>query len=90
MVTCRSCSAPPAMDGLCPRHWLLAAIGRRATAVTVVLDWRGAQHMRQRPGPCHHCGRWTQLLDDARRPSHKVCAERAIQQKAAAAAGRRG
>ncbi|GGV04278.1 hypothetical protein GCM10010495_14990 [Kitasatospora herbaricolor] len=43
------------------------------------LDWRDARHFdRTRDLPCHWCRRPTPLRDDQRRPSHKVCAENAM------------
>ncbi|UGQ10037.1 bifunctional DNA primase/polymerase [Yinghuangia sp. ASG 101] len=42
------------------------------------LDWRDSRHWSNRAALCVHCGRQTNLLDDDRRPSHKMCAEAAI------------
>ncbi|NJP46509.1 hypothetical protein [Actinacidiphila epipremni] len=40
-----------------------------------VLDWNDPSHWAPQPGPCCHCGKQAQLLDDLGRHSHKVCAE---------------
>jgi hypothetical protein len=42
------------------------------------LDWRDNRRSYQ-PRACIHCGRLTQLLNDSGHPSHKVCAERALE-----------
>lgn len=42
------------------------------------LDWRDNAHWSHRAAACVHCGRQTNLLDDQRRPSHKMCAEAAL------------
>ncbi|MEE1788960.1 hypothetical protein PUR71_39580 [Streptomyces sp. SP17BM10] len=43
------------------------------------LDWHDARHFdRTGDRPCRWCGRPTPLRDDQRRPSHKVCAENAL------------
>lgn len=42
------------------------------------LNWRDSAHWSNSPAPCVHCGRQTNLRDDSRRPSHKMCAEAAI------------
>lgn len=52
----------------------------------VVLDWRDPSHYARRAARCRHCGRSTHLRDDAGRPSHKTCAETALDDQAAAAA----
>lgn len=40
-----------------------------------LLVWRDGHHWSTASKPCRHCGGLTQLRDDSRRPSHKVCAE---------------
>jgi hypothetical protein len=40
-----------------------------------VLNWNDSSHWAPQPGPCCHCGRQAQLLDERGRYSHKVCAE---------------
>lgn len=50
-----------------------------------LLNWaRG--HMARAEAPCHHCHLPTFLRDDDGLPSHKVCAEEALDIKAARAA----
>ena len=44
----------------------------------VILDWSASHHFSAKPRPCHYCGGLSHLVDDERRPSHKVCAERHI------------
>jgi hypothetical protein len=45
----------------------------------IVADWNNSAHWnRGRQTACIHCGRLTMLLDDARRPAHKVCGEAAL------------
>ena len=46
-----------------------------------VLDWRDAAHWANRRRPCVYCGAPTNLRDAAGRASHKVCAERAIDER---------
>lgn len=41
------------------------------------LVWNGS-HWAPQAKPCRHCGGPTNLRDDERRPSHKVCAEQAL------------
>lgn len=44
-----------------------------------VLDWRDRSHYAPRPLRCvYRCGGVTRLRDDAGQAAHKVCAERAI------------
>lgn len=52
----------------------------------VVLDWRDPSHYAHRAGRCRHCGRPTHLRDDTGRPSHKTCAETALNDTSAATA----
>jgi len=43
------------------------------------LDWDDPIHWNGgRRQPCIHCGRLALLLDAARRPAHKVCAQAAL------------
>ncbi|KPI33367.1 hypothetical protein OV450_1455 [Actinobacteria bacterium OV450] len=42
-----------------------------------LLDW-SHDHWSTQVRPCRHCGAPTQLRDDKRRPSCKVCAEAAL------------
>jgi hypothetical protein len=43
------------------------------------LDWDSPIHWNGgRRQPCVHCGKPTFLLDAARRPAHKICAEGAL------------
>ncbi|HXR41762.1 MAG TPA: hypothetical protein VN738_05095 [Acidothermaceae bacterium] len=51
-----------------------------------VFDW-SHDHKMKGLRPCRHCGNPTDLKDDAKRASHKVCAELAAERKAAS--GRR-
>lgn len=44
----------------------------------VCLDWRDAKHWSRQSASCVHCGRPTNLRDDAGRASHKICAERLL------------
>lgn len=47
--------------------------------MTTGLVWNSPIHWDHRgPKPCRHCGGPTQLRDDDRLPSHKVCAEQAL------------
>lgn len=39
------------------------------------LNWHDRAHWSDRPARCVRCGQQTNLLDDQRRPSHKMCAE---------------
>lgn len=57
--TCRPAPTPPT-----PTH-----------SARAVLDWNDPSHWAPQPGPCCHCGKQAQLLDDLGRHSHKVCAE---------------
>ena len=42
----------------------------------IVLDWNGGTYWNGgRQATCLHCGRPALILDDARRPAHKVCAQ---------------
>jgi hypothetical protein len=59
----------------------LGVTRRRASAESTVLDW-STGHSESTARPCRHCGGATFLRDDARRASHKVCAERAADRKA--------
>ncbi|MFJ5804826.1 hypothetical protein [Streptomyces sp. NPDC093093] len=52
-----------------------------------LLDWSdGSIHWSRDPRPCRYCGRDTNLRDSKRSPAHKVCAEDALQARAAEAA----
>lgn len=42
------------------------------------LVWSDRSHWDHRAKPCRYCGRDTNLRDDDRLPSHKVCAEQAL------------
>lgn len=44
-----------------------------------ILNWRSADHVARTPAPCRICGKPSLLLDDERRPAHKVCVEEEIQ-----------
>jgi hypothetical protein len=45
----------------------------------IVLDWNDGQHWNGgKQAPCIHCTRPALLLDDAGRPSHKMCTEAAF------------
>jgi hypothetical protein len=46
-----------------------------ATTAAVGLDWRDSSHWSSALQPCVHCHERTHLRDEARCPSHKVCAE---------------
>lgn len=42
------------------------------------LVWSDRSHWAAQAKPCRHCGGPTHLRDEDRRPSHKVCAEQAL------------
>ncbi len=42
------------------------------------LDWSGPEHWSSNQAPCRYCGAPTNIRDVGGNPSHKVCAERAI------------
>ena len=45
----------------------------------IILDWNDATHWNGgKQAPCIHCSRLALLLDDVRRPVHKVCAQAAL------------
>lgn len=46
-----------------------------------LLDWRDRSHWATKAGSCIHCGAPTHLRDDKKKPSHKVCAEQANNDK---------
>jgi hypothetical protein len=42
----------------------------------IVLDWNGGTHWNGgKQAACIHCSQAALLLDDVRRPAHKVCAQ---------------
>lgn len=43
--------------------------------VTGLANWNDRSHWAHDARPCRHCGKPTNLRDDSRKPSHKVCAE---------------
>ena len=52
------------------------------TAENVALDWRAREHWAARAARCEYgCGGVTRLRDEQGRAAHKVCAERAIEQR---------
>ena len=51
------------------------------TSPPQLLDWRDRKHWSPRAKPCQHCGGPTHLRDNQRHPSHKVCAEQALNPK---------
>jgi hypothetical protein len=42
--------------------------------MSALMCWQPG-HWSATAQPCRHCGRLTNLLDETRTPSHKVCAE---------------
>jgi hypothetical protein len=45
----------------------------------IITDWKDGQHWNGgKQATCIHCGRPALLLDDARRPAHKVCGQSAL------------
>ncbi|WP_427894230.1 hypothetical protein ACQHIV_13580 [Kribbella sp. GL6] len=52
-----------------------ADLDLRIAREQVVLDWSDQTHWSNEPRHCRACGGLTNLLDDDRRPMHKVCAE---------------
>lgn len=48
---------------------------------TGFLNWTDSRHWSQQARPCRYCGGLTNLRDSGRHPSHKTCAEAAIQEQ---------
>ncbi|MER5482972.1 hypothetical protein ABT024_07110 [Streptomyces sp. NPDC002812] len=48
-----------------------------------LLDWTDSKHWARTQAPCRHCRKPTFLRDDDRLPADKVCAEKAIAERAA-------
>ena len=51
-----------------------------------LLNWGASWHAARAEAPCIHCHEPTFLRDDDRAPSHKVCAEKALEVRDARAA----
>ncbi|MEU9125751.1 hypothetical protein AB0C96_39065 [Streptomyces sp. NPDC048506] len=68
----RGRSAAPTCSSLPPTA---ATVVPAQCGIAGVLDWSSDDHWSDEQRPCQHCGGPTNLRDDDRKPSHKVCAE---------------